>query len=64
MLINADLLLQYQRCKRRPFLDIHGDRSQRDKPTDLLIKLQQDKIIHQKNILKDKKLYPTSLSPP
>ncbi len=54
MLINADLLLQYQRCKRRPFLDIHGDRSQRDKPTDLLIKLQQDKIIHQRSILKDK----------
>jgi predicted RecB family nuclease len=54
MLINADLLLQYQRCKRRPFLDIHGDRSQRDKPTDLLIKLQQDKIIHQTSILKDK----------
>jgi predicted RecB family nuclease len=54
MLINADLLLQYQRCKRRPFLDIHGDRSQRDKPTDLLIKLQQDKITHQKGILGDK----------
>ncbi|PAX57165.1 TM0106 family RecB-like putative nuclease [Brunnivagina elsteri] len=54
MLINADLLLQYQRCKRRPFLDIHGERSQRDKPTDLLIKLQQDKSIHQLSILKDK----------
>jgi predicted RecB family nuclease len=54
MLINADLLLQYQRCKRRPFLDIHGDRSQRDKPTDLLIQLQQDKITHQKTILNGK----------
>ncbi|BAZ40888.1 hypothetical protein NIES4101_68490 [Calothrix sp. NIES-4101] len=54
MLINAELLLQYQRCKRRPFLDTHSDRTLRDKPTDLLIKLQQDKIIHQKSILKSK----------
>jgi predicted RecB family nuclease len=51
MLINAELLLQYQRCKRRPYLDIHGDLKQRDKPTDLLIKLQQDKISHKKSIL-------------
>ncbi|MDZ8257890.1 TM0106 family RecB-like putative nuclease [Nostoc sp. ChiQUE01b] len=47
MLINAELLLQYQRCKRRPFLDIHGDKSQRDAPNELLQKLQQDKIAHQ-----------------
>ena len=51
MLINSELLLQYQRCKRRPYLDIHGDRKQRSQPTDLLIKLQQDKIIHQQSIL-------------
>ncbi|BAY94272.1 MULTISPECIES: TM0106 family RecB-like putative nuclease [unclassified Tolypothrix] len=51
MLINADLLLQYQRCKRRPFLDSHGDKSQRDTPNELLLKLQQDKIAYQKNIL-------------
>ncbi len=51
MLINAELLLQYQRCKRRPYLDIHGDANQRDQPTDLLVKLKQDKIIHQKSIL-------------
>ncbi|WP_392531846.1 TM0106 family RecB-like putative nuclease [Nostoc sp. C117] len=47
MLINAELLLQYQRCKRRPFLDIYGDKSQRDAPNELLQKLQQDKITHQ-----------------
>lgn len=52
MLINAELLLQFQRCRRRPFLDIYGDYMQRDKPTDLLIKLQQDKISHQKSILR------------
>ncbi len=44
MLINAELLLQYQRCKRRPFLDTYGDRSQRDATNDLLLKLQQDKL--------------------
>ncbi|MEH2113442.1 TM0106 family RecB-like putative nuclease [Nostoc sp.] len=51
MLINAELLLQYQRCKRRPFLDIRGDKSQRDAPNELLKKLQQDKIAHQLSIL-------------
>ncbi|ARV62547.1 recombinase B [Nostocales cyanobacterium HT-58-2] len=51
MLINAELLLQYQRCKRRPFLDIHGDRSRRDAANDLLLKLYQDKITHQMSIL-------------
>ncbi|MBW4641542.1 MAG: TM0106 family RecB-like putative nuclease [Goleter apudmare HA4340-LM2] len=51
MLINAELLLQYQRCKRRPFLDIHGDRSQRDAPNELLVKLQQDKISYQLGVL-------------
>ncbi len=30
MLINAQLLLQFQRCQRRPFLDIYGDYQQRD----------------------------------
>ncbi|MBN3950756.1 MAG: TM0106 family RecB-like putative nuclease [Nostoc sp. NMS7] len=51
MLINAESLLQYQRCKRRPFLDIHGDKSQRDAPNELLGKLQQDKIAHQLSAL-------------
>lgn len=51
MLINAELLLQYQRCKRRPFLDIHGDKSQRDDANELLRKLQQDKIAHQLSFL-------------
>ncbi|MBE9035253.1 TM0106 family RecB-like putative nuclease [aff. Roholtiella sp. LEGE 12411] len=51
MLINAELLLQYQRCKRRPFLDTHADQSQRDTPNELLWKLQQDKIAHQLSVL-------------
>ncbi|MEC4813584.1 MAG: TM0106 family RecB-like putative nuclease [Scytonema sp. PMC 1069.18] len=51
MLINAELLLQYQRCKRRPYLDVYGDKTQRDAASDLLRKLQQDKIAHQNSIL-------------
>lgn len=51
MLINAELLLQYQRCKRRPFLDTYGDRKLRDTANDLLLKLQQDKIAHQTAVL-------------
>lgn len=51
MLINADHLLQYQRCKRRPVLDTHGDKSQRDSPNELLLKLQQDKIAHRLSIV-------------
>jgi uncharacterized protein len=53
MLINADLLLQYQRCKRRPFLDTHGDYSQRDVTHDLLMKVQQDKLTHQQSVLEN-----------
>lgn len=51
MLINAELLLQYQRCKRRSFLDTHGDKKQRDIPNELLVKLQQDKIAYHESIL-------------
>lgn len=51
MLINAEQLLQYQRCKRRPVLDIRGDRPQRDAANELLVKLQQDKAAHRMSIL-------------
>lgn len=51
MLLTAELLLQHQRCKRRIFLDTHGDHSLRDSPSDLLLKLQQDKFAHQKTVL-------------
>lgn len=42
MLIDAELLLNYQRCSRRAFLDVHGDLEQRDPPNDYLLKLLQD----------------------
>jgi|UPI00036B6B12 uncharacterized protein len=51
MLINAEHLLQFQRCKRRPYLDIHGKCSEIDATNDLLLKLQQDKISYQRTVL-------------
>ena len=51
MLLNAELLLQYQRCRRRSFLDTHGDLSLINAPTDFLLKLQQDKSTHRQTVL-------------
>jgi predicted RecB family nuclease len=51
MLINAQLLLQFQRCQRRPFLDVHGDYLQREIPNELILKVQQDKILHHQRIV-------------
>jgi uncharacterized protein len=51
MLINAQLLLQFQRCQRRPFLDVHGDYRQREIPNELVLKVQQDKKAHHQRIV-------------
>jgi len=51
MLLTAELLLNYQRCGRRAFLDTHGDRSQKSPPSDFLIKLMQDSLVHQQTVL-------------
>jgi predicted RecB family nuclease len=51
MLIDADLLLNYQRCHRRAFLDTYGDLNQRDAPNDYLLKLMQDSHLNQQSVL-------------
>lgn len=51
MLLTAQLLLDYQRCHRRAFLDVYGDDRQRDPPSDYLLKLRQDSSAYQKTIL-------------
>jgi uncharacterized protein len=51
MLLNAELLLQYQRCKRRPYLDTYGDKRKRDTPSELLLKLNQERLTHQRTVL-------------
>ncbi len=51
MLLNAELLLQYQRCKRRAYLDTNGDLSQRDPVGDALHRVIQEKFAYQKFVL-------------
>ncbi|MFB2924003.1 MULTISPECIES: TM0106 family RecB-like putative nuclease [Aerosakkonema] len=53
MLVTAELLLHYQRCHRRAFLDVWGDPSQVEPPSDFYLKLIQDRFAHQKNVLAD-----------
>lgn len=51
MLLNDELFFQYQRCPRRAYLDIWGDKTKRDPQTDFLLKLQQDTIAHRLSVL-------------
>jgi predicted RecB family nuclease len=51
MFITADLLLNYQRCSRRAFLDSYGDLNQKDPPNDYLLKLIQDSRANHQQIL-------------
>ena len=57
MLLNAELLLQYQRCRRRIFLDAYGDLIQKDAPTTMLMKLQQQKFTYQQTVLAEHNYY-------
>ena len=62
MLLTAELLLQYQRCHRRAFLDLYGNKQELDPPNDFQLKLQRDRRTHQKTVLSEqtyhKPLYP------
>jgi len=51
MFITADLLLNYQRCSRRAFLDRYGDVEQKDPPNDYLLKLIQDSAENRRQVL-------------
>jgi predicted RecB family nuclease len=53
MLLTAEMLLNYQRCSRRLFLDAYGDATQKDAPSDYLLKLFQDSIGNQRSLLED-----------
>ncbi len=53
MLVTCKRLLNYQRCQRRVFLDIYGDFSQLDPPNDFLRKLNQDRLVHQQQVMVD-----------
>jgi len=47
------LLLQYQRCSRRAYLDTHRDRAEADPPSDYLQKIKQDSAEHRAVVLED-----------
>jgi predicted RecB family nuclease len=51
MLIDAEQLIHYQRCRRRAFLDVYGDPSERDAPNEYLLKLIQDSQTNQRYFL-------------
>lgn len=42
MFLTDSQLLSFQRCPRKAFLDVYGDFSQQDSPSDFLLKLIQD----------------------
>ncbi|MEG4419792.1 TM0106 family RecB-like putative nuclease [Microcoleus sp. LAD1_D5] len=51
MLITDKLLLSYQRCNLRAFLDTCGDWKQLDPPSDFLLKLMRDSAAYQQQAL-------------
>ncbi len=51
ILLTDELLLYYKRCRRRAFLDIYGDPTQKDPEQDFLLKLRQDSRAHQQSVL-------------
>ncbi|MCC3473316.1 MAG: TM0106 family RecB-like putative nuclease [Microcoleus sp. PH2017_15_JOR_U_A] len=51
MLITDKLLLSYQRCNLRAFLDTLGDLKQQDPPSDFLLKLMRDSATYQQQTL-------------
>ncbi|MBW4620043.1 MAG: TM0106 family RecB-like putative nuclease [Cyanosarcina radialis HA8281-LM2] len=51
MPISAEMLLHFQRCQRRAFLDVWGDRDLKDPPSDFQRKLTEERLAHQRSIL-------------
>ncbi len=54
ILLTADLLLHFQRCNRRAFLDLYGDGSQLEPPGDYLLKLLRDSNSHRRKVLAER----------
>ena len=54
MLITDHLLLNYKRCNRRTFLEIYGDRAQRDTEKDFLVKLKRENQTHIASVIQDR----------
>ncbi|RAQ40328.1 recombinase B, partial [Arthrospira sp. O9.13F] len=63
MLIEDQQLLFYQRCDRRAFLDVYGDRTLKEPPSDFLLKLIADSVTYRKTIIADR-IYSQPKYPP
>lgn len=51
MLVTADTLLFFRRCRRRPFLEAYGDRTWRDAPSGFMQKLGRDSAAYQARVV-------------
>ena len=58
ILISDHLLLNYKRCNRRTFLEIHGAAPQKDPEKDFLVKLRRENQSHMRNVIQSRSLYP------
>jgi predicted RecB family nuclease len=62
--LTDDLLFHHQRCQRRAYLNIHGDRAEADPPSDYLQKIKQDSAEHRAKVLADYDPYQRPTFPP
>ena len=51
MILTDELLLNYKRCRRRTYLDVHGNFQERDPEKEFLLKLRRESQTHIKNVL-------------
>ena len=56
MLISDQLLLNYKRCNRRTFLEIHGLPQQKDPDKDFVLKLKRENQAHIRNVIWERSL--------
>lgn len=56
MILTDGLLLNYKRCRRRTYLDVHGDQQQRDIEKEFLLKLGRESQTHIKNVLQSRSI--------
>jgi uncharacterized protein len=56
MLIDAEHLINYQRCRRRAYLDAFGDLAQRDSVNEYVLKLVQDSQENQRSVLSNQSI--------
>lgn len=58
IIISDHLLLNYKRCNRRTFLEIHGDNQRKDPEKDFLVKLKRENKSHLERVIQGNSLTP------